>query len=74
MTRTPDSVGRWTAALVGFAIVAVVWMPAWTQSPRGEPRGGAAGTARRTLIASGDAPDLFLLFTGDVIGYLDPCG
>jgi hypothetical protein len=27
-----------------------------------------------SLIAEGEAPDLFLLYTGDVIGLLDPCG
>ena len=26
------------------------------------------------LVAPGDAPDLTLLYTGDVIGYVDPCG
>lgn len=26
------------------------------------------------LIAAGDAPELILLYTGDVIGYLEPCG
>lgn len=26
------------------------------------------------LVVSGPAPELFLLYTGDVIGYLDPCG
>ena len=26
------------------------------------------------LIQTGPPPDLFLLFTGDVIGYVDPCG
>lgn len=26
------------------------------------------------LIAGGQAPDLILLYTGDVIGYLGPCG
>ncbi len=31
-------------------------------------------TPRRSLIASGETPDLFLIYTGDVIGYLDPCG
>ena len=29
---------------------------------------------RRALIDDGESPDLFLLQTGDVIGYLDPCG
>ena len=33
------------------------------------------GSAQRSsLIASGDTSDLCLLYTGDVIGYLDPCG
>jgi hypothetical protein len=26
------------------------------------------------LVVGGAAPDLFLLYTGDVIGYLEPCG
>jgi hypothetical protein len=33
-----------------------------------------AAAPRRSLIASGETPDLFLIYTGDVIGYLDPCG
>ena len=37
------------------------------------PRLGAQ-EATGALIASGDSPDLFLLYTGDVIGYLEPCG
>jgi hypothetical protein len=37
-------------------------------SPRSlDPPGGA-------LVAPGSAPDLIFLYTGDVIGYLDPCG
>ena len=36
------------------------------------PRGSLE--ARKALVATGDSPDLFLLYTGDVIGYLDPCG
>jgi hypothetical protein len=27
-----------------------------------------------TLVAPGEAPSLAILFTGDVIGYVDPCG
>lgn len=27
-----------------------------------------------TLVASGPTPALTLLYTGDVIGYVDPCG
>jgi len=44
-----------------------------------EPKTSAAPAAPRTasasvLIPGGAPPDLFLLYTGDVIGYLDPCG
>jgi hypothetical protein len=28
----------------------------------------------RELITEGKNPDVFLLYTGDVIGYTDPCG
>ena len=30
--------------------------------------------SKRDLIASGDSPDLFIVYTGDVIGYIEPCG
>ncbi len=47
----------------------------------GEPaEGQAASTGRRleplggALVAPGNAPDLVLLYTGDVLGYLEPCG
>jgi hypothetical protein len=33
-----------------------------------------AQEATGALIAGGERPDLFLLYTGDVIGYLEPCG
>jgi hypothetical protein len=26
------------------------------------------------LVAKGDPPAMFLLYTGDVIGYIEPCG
>ena len=31
-------------------------------------------TPRGAFIAPGEPADLTLLYTGDVIGYLDPCG
>jgi hypothetical protein len=31
-------------------------------------------SAAQPLIRGGEAPELFLLYTGDVIGYLGPCG
>ena len=30
--------------------------------------------ARTGTITDGPAPDLFLLYTGDVIGHIEPCG
>ena len=36
--------------------------------------GLGAQEATGALIASGESPDLFLLYTGDVSGYIDPCG
>ncbi len=30
--------------------------------------------AAQGLIKDGHPPDLFLIYTGDVIGYIDPCG
>ncbi len=33
-----------------------------------------AQAAQGGLIKDGNPPDLFLIYTGDVIGYIDPCG
>jgi hypothetical protein len=33
-----------------------------------------AQTKKSGLVAGGEAPDLIMLYTGDVIGYIDPCG
>jgi hypothetical protein len=30
--------------------------------------------APKPLIAGGRQPDMLLMYTGDVIGYVDPCG
>ena len=36
---------------------------------------GVVVGASNTLVRSdGPAPDLFLVYTGDVIGYVEPCG
>ena len=34
----------------------------------------AAAQTSTSLIESGNPADVTLLYTGDVIGYLDPCG
>ena len=38
------------------------------------PATGVAQEGRGGLVPDGDSPGLFLLYTGDVIGYIDPCG
>jgi hypothetical protein len=48
----------WSTALLGLALL-------WASGARG----GSSG-----LVVGGPPPNLFLLYTGDVIGYLDPCG
>ena len=54
---------RWVFPLaLGWLVVALASPVAAQQPP-----GGA-------LVIGGPAPELFLLYTGDVIGYLDPCG
>jgi hypothetical protein len=71
--------GRLGASLVGGAIGAALLGPSWAQvdrsaPPSASPRGASTAQARVALVAPGDPPDLFLLYSGDVIGYLDPCG
>ncbi|HXV76433.1 MAG TPA: hypothetical protein VD788_08935 [Candidatus Polarisedimenticolaceae bacterium] len=35
---------------------------------------GATQERTTSLVMSGEPPSLFLLYTGDVIGYIEPCG
>jgi len=34
----------------------------------------AAAAAEAPLVPPGDTPDLTLLYTGGVVGYIEPCG
>lgn len=55
-----------TGLICGLALAGALAAPA---------TGWAAPTATTGgLVPAGSPPDLFLLYTGDVIGYLDPCG
>jgi hypothetical protein len=79
MRRAPDRRERIGTALLGLALGAAVWTPSAAQPNPTDNRAAASSATptaapRQALIATGDAPDLFLLYTGDVIGYLDPCG
>jgi hypothetical protein len=59
--------GRVRKTILGCALAAlVVGSPPRAQQQAAAPTGG--------LIRPGEAPQLELIFTGDVIGYIDPCG
>ncbi len=63
--------------LVGVLALAALSLTLAQRKPQPSipsPAGPDPATPRRSLIAAGETPDLFLLYTGDVIGYLDPCG
>lgn len=71
------------AALSGLAIgvaLALVTLPASLAARDGQagaPEGAPLSVAMPTLpppLASGPAPDLELLFTSQVAGWIEPCG
>ena len=71
MTRAP------LRMLMGVLLVATLSLAVAQRKPQPstpDPVAPDSTTPRRALIASGETPDLFLIYTGDVIGYLDPCG
>ena len=71
MTRAPIRM------LMGVLLVATLSLTLAQRKPQPPPSDPVVPDptiSRRSLIASGETPDLFLLYTGDVIGYLDPCG
>ncbi len=61
-------------ALLAVATLSLSLAQRKPQSSTPALEGPDPSTPRRSLIAAGESPDLFLLYTGDVIGYLDPCG
>ena len=68
---------RLAVSLIGCALAAALATPTRAQSapsPTASSKPQGSLEARKALIATGDSPDLFLLYTGDVIGYVDPCG
>ncbi len=71
MTRARIGMLMGVLALAALSLTLAQRKP---QPPTPDLRGPDPTTPRRSLIASGETPDLFLIYTGDVIGYLDPCG
>jgi len=45
-----------------------------TQGASTQPQKPAFTPPPGALVAPGDTPQLTLLYTGNVVGYLDPCG
>ena len=62
MRVSRSSPARWIAGL-GLACLVVALAPHAT-----------AQDATGALVQGGDPPQLFVLSTGDVIGYIEPCG
>ncbi len=60
-SERPEVIRRAALLCVGWLALAA----ATVVSAQGPPGG---------LIQSGKPPELLLLYTGDVIGYLEPCG
>ena len=54
------------------AVSLLVGLAAIAQTPA--PPGQQAPTGAQGLIAPGRSPELEILFTGDVIGFIEPCG
>ncbi len=75
---TATSIRPWYLALALAAAALLCTAPVAAQESAPEKDGANAAVrkapGKQRLILSGDTPDLFLLYTGDVIGYLDPCG
>ncbi len=71
MTRAPI---RLLVGLLAVAALSLTLAQRKPQPSNPDPVGPDPSTPRRALIAAGETPDLFLIYTGDVIGYLDPCG
>ena len=76
MNRAPLSKRCLATAVLGLAAATTFATLCSAQSTATTPpdMSEVAGGDRRALIDGGESPDLFLMYTGDVIGYLDPCG
>jgi len=64
--------GRWILVAAAALLVPVA---SWAQGPADDA--AAAEVARQGtqgLIMKTEPPGLFLLYSGDVIGYIEPCG
>lgn len=66
-----------TCSVLALASLTMLALPALMAPVSAQQSTGATGVAAPTgrgLVMQGDEPDFFMLYTGDVIGYLDTCG
>ncbi|GEM_PF-3555794 len=66
MKRSP-----WAAAALAVVSILISGSPG-AESP--DPAQQSFRPPKGVMIAPGKTPDLTLLYTGDAIGYIDPCG
>ena len=79
--RLGRSFSRWLlpAAVVAAGIAVAAPPPAPPAQPGAAPAvapnvGRPLDVPDGALVAAGKAPEVDVLYTGDVIGYLEPCG
>jgi hypothetical protein len=64
MRRCLDRPLRVLLALLALGVAAGILAPATIAQEKGTPQ----------LVHGGTKPDVVLMYTGDVIGYIEPCG
>ncbi len=71
----PAAVVLGAAMLLAVASVAAQENPAAPSAPPAPPPAARSlEPPAGALVAAGNAPDVIFLYTGDVIGYIEPCG
>ena len=64
------------STMMGVGLLAVVWpaAPARASEPPAEETPAPAPGEEGPLVAEGPQADLALIYTGGVVGYVEPCG
>ena len=78
--RSEERSGGWAAFGVAAVVLAMAPLagPSLAQSggtvDPGTPSGRSYVLPPGALIAPGDSPTITMLYTGNVVGFVDPCG